>query len=691
MVKLIRLASDDNGIFKSNFQNDIIIEPKSKIALLNTTFTNDFDILSVSQFNNKVIVTTDTLDPNNTLSQGLLDIIDYGNTPDAPIKLEANILRTLNTALLGQDVALANNIGSQFNIRNDGERKRVEYRYAPFLNPFNLPGDSSGRAEVLNYDETKIEVTTTANKTTINKIGGEPATLDRSCNIISGDAKLSNGNGVMVIRIKQGVTSGSGLQDQGFGIGLTNTNLPNIGLDPGENIPDRQVGWEIRYNRPLQTYKFTLKPTINEETGEVTIVEQDSNILPNKVFGAPIDEHDFIVFEMKGGELSASVCQVIDLGFLDLTSGNDYTQTPGGATERFDRTNLGTGYADFRRTQDGSALEHWWRATSATEWDLYTTGPPIPGDTRSGTATADLTTGILTIGSITFTPDAATSPTIEPKQYLRREIFTQTLGIDEQDLYPYIYLNGASTNIQLEMFNMTFDPWLNQFYDNDTSSDDPPWEITGRNFLTNPSNALVNNWATIQSDWLDNATGDNLWGIPDEFTRWARTTTYSVTMHRDIWEFLGFRNLDTGPDGYAILSNLIGNGEFLDCWSFSTATIPFRISLTDSFIVESRSLALDSYDASQVSYTGLKLSSYTNRESDKQGRRKNILMTIPVNDNSDGLVEYDANTPIFIDINNANILNQKTLNFEILDKNFNNIKTTADSSIMTILIKGPNE
>ena len=295
------------------------------------------------------------------------------------------------------------------------------------------------------------------------------------------------------------------------------------------------------------------------------------------------------------------------------------------------------------------------------------------GFTRTGTATADLTTGILTIGSVTFTPDPATSPTIEPKQYLRREIFTQTLGIDEQDLYPYIYLNGASTNIQLEMFNLTFDPWINQ------------------NYVSNPSNALVNNWATIQSDWVDNATGDNLWGIPDEFTRWARTTTYSVTMHRDIWEFLGFRNLDTGPDGYAIISNLIGNGDFLDCWSFSTATIPFRISLTDSFIVESRSLALDSYDASQVSYTGLNLSSYTNRESDKQGRRKNILMTIPVNDNVDGLVEYDANTPIFIDINNANILNQKTLNFEILDKNFNNIKTTADSSIITILIKGPNE
>ena len=35
MVKLIRLASDNNGIFKSNFQNDINIEPNSQIAILN--------------------------------------------------------------------------------------------------------------------------------------------------------------------------------------------------------------------------------------------------------------------------------------------------------------------------------------------------------------------------------------------------------------------------------------------------------------------------------------------------------------------------------------------------------------------------------------------------------------------------------------------------------------------------------
>ena len=690
MVKLIRLASDNNGIFKSNFQNDIIIEPKSKIALLNTTFTNDFDILSVSQYNNKVIVVTDTTDPNDTLSQALLDIVDYGNTPDASKKLEANIKRTLNTALLGQDTPLANNIGSQFNIRNDGERKRLEYRYAPFLNPLNLPGDSSGRDEVLDYDEDIIDVTTTANVTTIKKIGGKPATLDRSDTIISGNARLSNGNGVMTCRIKMANAAGA-LQNQGFGIGLTNSNLPETGLVSGENIPDRQVGWEIRYSRRTETYKFTLKPTVNEETGDVTILEQDSNILPNKVFGAPADEHDFILFEMKGGELSGSVCQIINLGNLNLPTGNPWTQSPGGAVERFDITNLGTGFADFRRTQDGSTLEHWWKAKSATDWDIYFTGPPTSTDTPDTTATADLTSGVISITGTAITFNPGNLVYIEEADYLRKEIFRETLGINEQDLYPYIYLNGPSTSIELEMFNLTLDPWINQNYDNDTSSDVPPWKITGLNYLTNPSGAGVNGFAQIKLDWEDNATGDNLWGIPDGFTRWQKSVIYSVTMHRDIWEFLGFRNLNAGPDGYAILTNLIGIDEFNNCWSFETATLPFNTTLTDSFIVESRSLALDSYDASQVSYTGLKLSSYTNTESDKQGRRKNILMTIPVNDNETGLVEYDANTPIFIDINNSNILNQKTLNFEILDKNFNNIRTTADSSIMTILIKGPDE
>ena len=66
-------------------------------------------------------------------------------------------------------------------------------------------------------------------------------------------------------------------------------------------------------------------------------------------------------------------------------------------------------------------------------------------------------------------------------------------------------------------------------------------------------------------------------------------------------------------------------------------------------------------------------------------------MTIPVNDNATGLVEFETNTPIFIDINNASRLNQKSLNFKILDLNFKEIKTNDNTSVITLLIKGPNE
>ena len=110
---------------------------------------------------------------------------------------------------------------------------------------------------------------------------------------------------------------------------------------------------------------------------------------------------------------------------------------------------------------------------------------------------------------------------------------------------------------------------------------------------------------------------------------------------------------------------------------------------SDNFLVESTSLGLDSFDASKVNYTENMV--YNNPANDKMGRRKNILMTIPVNDNTNGLVEFDSNTPIFMDIGNANELNAKNLNFRILRKDFSPIIQGDQTAIMTILIKKPNE
>ena len=105
----------------------------------------------------------------------------------------------------------------------------------------------------------------------------------------------------------------------------------------------------------------------------------------------------------------------------------------------------------------------------------------------------------------------------------------------------------------------------------------------------------------------------------------------------------------------------------------------------------SESVALDSHDASRVHYVDQPVGTYNNPASDKMGRRKNILMTIPVNDNVSGLVEYESSTPIFIDINNANEINLKNLNFRILNKDFKPIQQSGETAIMTVLIKKSRE
>ena len=61
-------------------------------------------------------------------------------------------------------------------------------------------------------------------------------------------------------------------------------------------------------------------------------------------------------------------------------------------------------------------------------------------------------------------------------------------------------------------------------------------------------------------------------------------------------------------------------------------------------------------------------------------------MTIPVNDNNDGVVEFQTNTPIFIDIQNKDKLNLRNMNFRILRKDFTPIITQGREAIMTLLI-----
>ena len=90
----------------------------------------------------------------------------------------------------------------------------------------------------------------------------------------------------------------------------------------------------------------------------------------------------------------------------------------------------------------------------------------------------------------------------------------------------------------------------------------------------------------------------------------------------------------------------------------------------DSFLVEMRNIALDSYD-------GLK------------EQRKNVLAYISHSD-ADGSFNYEVNTPVFVDLHNKKELLLRNLEANLLYGDYSEFAIQSDAS-MTLLIKEKNE
>lgn len=156
---------------------------------------------------------------------------------------------------------------------------------------------------------------------------------------------------------------------------------------------------------------------------------------------------------------------------------------------------------------------------------------------------------------------------------------------------------------------------------------------------------------------------------------------FALTLDQTIQSYLGF-NIKQRIHPTDLLE--IKNGMFR-----IQAIDEIGFHFSDFYIVESQSIPLDSYNA----VPDERLDQNVNRTQALtlalKGDRKNILATIPINEGA-GQVEYETNTPQFIDIKNLGDTNIRNLRFRIVDKNFREIRT-ANTTNMTILIKSPNE
>ena len=587
MVKLIRLATNNDGIFKSSFGNSIDIKPNGKIALLNLTFRTDFDILNINETNNQVTFTSDRLKDNAvqtvtlpTKSYTILNIKDL----IADLVFALNETLQLNNAIgNGGGQGSYNSISSAFTGYLQDDLVNIVYRYAPFVNPFNNPSSQNKFPAILlmKYRPAIMDIVVDGMSTVIQKVGSEQSTLTRENNaLMIQDYCFSKGSGMYYARIADFVTNLSDLNDNGAGIGLSDKPFwaENDGPIPGENITLDRCTFEVSFNRVTENYKYI----INGDS-----IERDSGVLPSVVStatSASVALHDVMFIEKNGPYIQVGV------------------------------------YQDF----NGQAT----RQVFGTGTDLAVKGT---------------------------------------------------------NYWPYLYLRGKAQNVKLDMVNVSINPFL---------IDDPAdlnwdWDIIG----STDTSALRNRYRDLLAS--DNPSPGYI--MPKfQQDRWDSTYVTDVYMDTSIWRTLGYAQ-SIGSSGYFSIEGRLdedsGSFEGKSWTMILNASSVTEMIGSDNFIVISDTLPLDSYDASKVFYTQptaitdyINNTPFNSKETERLGRRKNILMSIPENNNTNGLVEFQTNTPIFIDINNTETLNVRNLNFRILNKDFSQINTLQEQSIMTILI-----
>ena len=266
-------------------------------------------------------------------------------------------------------------------------------------------------------------------------------------------------------------------------------------------------------------------------------------------------------------------------------------------------------------------------------------------------------------------------------QVVWEHIYTLSKSEAQKPLYPYLYVCGNSTtpgttqatdNIVGQPL-IIIDPFFDRIH-NFTIVDDKQ-NIDG----------TTNNWFDLLGNNMEDVipTLNN-----DRFENINIMITYEWRMDVEVWKQLGFNTGSTieGHYDYHPIPNIhpITSGEKSQQLRITLlAKNIYSFILSDNFIVMLDSNPLICYDASRYDYG----SDIINADSQNihRGRRQNILATIPTNDNN-GIIEYNTNELVYIDLDNKYPQILKNLRLRILNKNFDEISTTG-MSILTLLIK----
>ena len=711
MVKLLRLTTDNNGNFDADLDAGIQLSENAQIAVQNLTFETNFDILDIDGTNQDVNFNWNLASGRTYFAVGRLQAKEYNSSNISGLSIDLqgalNDTQILDAADSAQ-TATAQNYGEFICSEDENTTlSNIQYKLCPLTGLFHNNEDAERRTAA---DGTALFGITTENKTgTVGKsIVVSDFQTDSGLNLgtmqqdetysvatnllhnyvypIHENGELSRGSGIFMCDVRQLVDNGGDADTNGFGIGLSNSPL-NLDGEGNSVIPESYRTFEIRIKRPTDPYSFH-KNNIPSVLGEENVLPGYYEITQS---GNTVRRHDLMIIEKLGHTIRGSVAQTT--GYIDLAAGGNWVQSGGGAIENFDTLGVAGSIADFRRTQQGSALEHWWESTSDTEWNLYNGAvAPTEGDTPAGTATIDLLNYVISItgSATTFTPQAGTTPlaTVGGKKGTRHILFEYELPPAERNnpLYPYIYICGGFGE------SIVGRP---QFTPHCLTDDNMNYERTGRiqviEVTPSPATGYSNGFnlyteggagyygSILGADLNDDAFEDDIYN---------KTQDMAIELNNQVLRILGFNVGNVNANNFLFSNNSVprtgirltnDNVCGFDLISQNENTV----NNSDNYILMLDSNPVTSYDASKFNYDK---GAYQSPKQSHRGRKINILATIPVNDNTSGIVEFESNELVYIDLDNKFPTALKNIRLRILDKNFKEI-ITYGTSILTLLIK----
>ena len=268
---------------------------------------------------------------------------------------------------------------------------------------------------------------------------------------------------------------------------------------------------------------------------------------------------------------------------------------------------------------------------------------------------------------------------------VKNEIFNYILSYEEsaKPLYPYIYACGAGD--QTVIGHPTFTPHVIEV-------DNLEYQITGQEQklimggVTNQRNVfeLYTITNTVYTDVFQNILNNQQF-VDDVYSSQQRL---KITLPADIMKVIGF---DTTPGQPTVVFDNLGSNNTrirttnpMVCGFSLIANDNVIATNSDNYSVVIDSNPVMSYDASQFNYDDTIIDTLPKTQH-KRGRRLNILATIPVNDTT-GIVEYDSNELVYIDLDNSFPQVLKNIRIRVLNKKFKEVLTIG-TAVITLLIK----